>query len=99
MTIAPVGRLLVLAGVLLAGVLLAPLPLVGQTFDPSDAAGQRIRSRPEMWRDLGAKCAAETARFCPASAEQTPRDQALCLKFYKTSLSLGCRGAVNAVTH
>ena len=44
-------------------------------------------------------CQPELARFCPAlEPSAIPRNQAICLKSYKTNLSLGCRHAVNAVT-
>ncbi len=50
-------------------------------------------------RRVTSSCRAETLRFCPALAQAapTPRNQAICLRPYKTSLSLGCRSAVNAV--
>ncbi len=50
-------------------------------------------------RPLGKTCAAEIIRFCPSISE-TPlaaRSQAICLKPYKSSLSLGCRRAVKAL--
>lgn len=51
-------------------------------------------------RRIAGACQAETARFCPALADSapSPRNQYICLKAYKTSLSFNCRGAVNAMT-
>lgn len=45
-------------------------------------------------------CAAETRRFCPAASVTAPQPRAMviCLRPYKASLSLGCRGAINAVS-
>lgn len=60
--------------------------------DPAPGAGG-------LRRITGA-CRAETARFCPALAGSvpTPRNQLICLRPYKSSLSLGCRSAVAALT-
>lgn len=56
---------------------------------PADAA----------WHHVSQSCHAEATRFCPRTADaSTPREEAICLKFYRTSLSPGCRGAINAVT-
>ena len=43
-------------------------------------------------------CQAETLRFCPAldSSVPRPRDQLICLRPYRSSLSFNCRRAVNA---
>lgn len=45
-------------------------------------------------------CAAETLRLCPALSPGIPQphSQAICLRPYKTSLSLPCRRAVKAVS-
>jgi hypothetical protein len=49
-------------------------------------------------RRVTTSCRSEVARFCPAlDPSAMPRNQAICLKSYKTSLSLDCRHAVNAV--
>lgn len=49
-------------------------------------------------RRVAASCKAETERFCPALAgTASPRSQAICLRPYRISLSLPCRGAVNSV--
>ena len=51
-------------------------------------------------RRITGACQAETARFCPALVQSvpSPRDQYICLKAYKSSLSFNCRGAVNALS-
>jgi hypothetical protein len=48
-------------------------------------------------RRISGACQAETARYCPALAQSapSPREQYICLKSYKSSLSFNCRGAVN----
>ena len=55
---------------------------------PSDAA----------WRNLAHSCTAEADRLCPTGSSD-PHEEALCLKFYRSSLSLQCRAALDAVTH
>ena len=71
-------------------VLLPASPKAHAQSEPSDAGAKR--------RIAGA-CRAETLRFCPAFEDRTPtpRNLAICLKSYKTSLSFNCRSAVNAV--
>ena len=50
-------------------------------------------------RQVTTLCQPELARFCPELPPNAiPRNQAICLKSYKTNLSLPCRHAVNAVT-
>lgn len=50
-------------------------------------------------RRVTTACQAEMQRFCPAlSGTPSARSQAICLRPYRTSLSLGCRSAVNALT-
>ncbi len=43
-------------------------------------------------------CKFDYPRFCPASTSGTAdgRDQVICLKYFKSDLSLGCRRAVVA---
>lgn len=55
---------------------------------------------PGAYRRLTGACRAETARLCPALANAAPsaRNQLICLRPYKSSLSLGCRSAVTALT-
>ena len=63
--------------------------------DPDEVA----RAHAVALRRVPRSCKAEVVRFCPSLPEGArPRDQAICLKYYKTSLSLGCRGAVTAAT-
>jgi hypothetical protein len=72
--------------------------------EPSDAEAQtQPATQPQTsqaaLRRVAESCQAETQQFCPTlQPHPTPRDEAICLKYYKTSLSLGCRGAINAVT-
>ena len=50
-------------------------------------------------RRVSAACQAETVRFCPSleALAPSPREQYICLKSYKSSLSFNCRAAVNGV--
>jgi Tfp pilus assembly protein PilE len=85
-------------------------PAHAQHFDdstanePSDTEAQtQPATQPQTsqaaLRRVAESCQAETQHFCPTlQPSPTPRDEAICLKYYKTSLSLGCRGAINAVT-
>ena len=62
------------------------------------AAGQDARN--QAYTRLARACMVDYRRLCPdqdASTVPTPRAQLLCLKFYKTSLALPCRNAINAV--
>ncbi len=45
-------------------------------------------------------CTTDYPRFCPPSASGTVggRDQVICLKYFKSNLSLGCRRAVVAAS-
>ena len=83
---------------MLVAVMLSGSSLVSQAQDigaPPDAAAS---TRAALHR-VTASCQRETARFCPALTETAPpRDRVICLKDYRSSLSLGCRGAINAVT-
>ncbi len=48
-------------------------------------------------RQVSAVCAGEIARFCPELSDPvSPRNQVICLKPFKSDLSLACRGTVNA---
>jgi hypothetical protein len=51
-----------------------------------------------MGRLVMSSCAADYARFCPGPADRlvNPREEVLCLKYFKSDLSLSCRRAVNA---
>ena len=51
-------------------------------------------------RRITGACQEETVRFCPALVQSapSPRDQYICLKAYKSSLSFNCRSAVNALS-
>lgn len=63
-----------------------------------EAAGPPPPPAAAALRRVAKSCKAETERFCPAlTGTPSPRSQAICLRPYRTSLSLGCRGAVNAV--
>ncbi len=43
-------------------------------------------------------CVADYLRFCPSAGDgpASGREEALCLKYFKPDLSLGCRRAVTA---
>lgn len=63
-------------------------------------AWTQTADRTAAYAAVGKSCAAETQRFCPALATGVPqpRSQAICLRPYKTSLSLSCRRAVKAAS-
>ena len=66
--------------------------------EASQAAGPNARN--QAYTRLARSCIIDYRRLCPdqdASTDPTPRAQLLCLKFYKTSLALPCRNAINAV--
>lgn len=87
MTVTPLAP--ILAAALVAASAMLAFPAQAQTA-PGPATLQRVTKA----------CRAETVRFCPALAETTPRprDQVICLKPFKSSLSFNCRSAVNALT-
>jgi hypothetical protein len=66
--------------------------------EASQATGQSVRN--QAYTRLARSCLVDYRRLCPdqdAGTPPTPRATLLCLKFYKTSLALGCRNAINAV--
>jgi hypothetical protein len=97
-------RRLGLAAILLAAAIAVPAgPVRAQArLDSSSTAGADDSQQPSSaaaLRGVTTSCKDETERFCPAlEPSPLPRDAAICLKYYKTSLSLSCRGAVNGVT-
>ena len=51
-------------------------------------------------RRVATTCKGEVVRFCPALRDSvSARDMLICLRPYRSDLSLGCRGAINAVGH
>jgi hypothetical protein len=80
------------AAVLIAGILLGAS--AGQAQDQAQNPPARA-----LDRKVAENCAAEIVQYCPsvAEAEDTGRDAAICLKPYRSSLSLPCRHAVQAV--
>ena len=63
--------------------------------DPAQVGARRWKAL----RQVAHGCRVETERFCPTLVgEGHARDQALCLKNYKSNLSLGCRTSVTAAT-
>jgi hypothetical protein len=93
-----------LAAILLAAAIAVPAGQVcaqARLDSPPATSGDESQppSSAAALRSVTTSCKDETARFCPAlEPSPLPRDAAICLKYYKTSLSLGCRGAVNGVT-
>lgn len=70
-------------------VLLTPWPAGAQPA--TDPGRVRAMSR------LASACPEDVERFCPyLEAEAGGREQLICLRPYRSSLSLGCRTAVNA---
>ena len=81
---------------LLAG--LAALPLA--SFPQGNPARAQYVRRTAGYASVAKSCLPEARRLCPsldASAPQ-PRGMAICLRPYKSSLSLPCRHAVQAVS-
>lgn len=63
------------------------------------ARAQVEQPAPTRKVEIGRACGPAIERFCPALADAAlqPRNAAICLKPYRTSLSLPCRRAVNAL--
>ena len=69
----------------------------GNLMPPAMAQGP---DRSKAYKQVTRACVEETRRFCPAldPAAPQPRSAAMCLKPYKSSLSLACRRAVKATS-
>lgn len=50
-----------------------------------------------LYAQVAKSCAADVRRFCPGLGASSPRNQAICLKPYKSDLGSGCRRAVKSV--
>lgn len=76
----------------LAG-LVALLPLAG-------TARAQTASRTGAYASVAQSCMPEARRLCPSldQASPQPRGMAICLRPYKSSLSLSCRRAINATS-
>ena len=58
-------------------------------------AGSAVQAKPLRPVTLGEVCTTEVARFCPSLAGTTEtRNQRICLRPYRTSLSQPCRRAL-----
>ena len=79
---------------LLAAASCLAAPCLAASQASAQSAGQGALRR------VSGACQAETVRFCPAleALAPGPREQYICLKSYKSSLSFNCRAAVNAVS-
>ncbi len=64
------------------------------------ACPAKAADRAAAYANVAKSCVAETQRLCPALSTgiPQPRSQAICLRPYKSSLSLSCRRAVKAVS-
>ncbi len=69
------------------------------------ASAQMLEGAPpaptpeSLRRRVMASCADDVVRFCPnLSGASSPQNQLICLRPYKSDLSLGCRGAVKAAS-
>ncbi len=70
------------------------LPLALLAASPALASQSQSRLN-----DVPRQCVREVARLCPAlQGTRQPRNQAICLRPYRASLSSGCRRAVRAAT-
>ena len=69
------------------------LPLAGPAWAQS-------ASRTAGYAAVARSCMSEARRLCPSLGEGTPqpRGMAICLRPYKSSLSLQCRQAVKATS-
>jgi len=75
------------------------LALAGCPASLAAQSPQRTASPPDSaWQNLENSCTAEADRLCPTGSSN-PREEAVCLKFYRSSLSQQCRAALDAVTH
>ncbi len=79
--------------------LLATAACLGTALGPASQAHAQSAGQGTLRRVSGA-CQAETVRFCPSleALVPSPREQYICLKSYKSSLSFNCRAAVNGVS-
>ncbi len=61
-------------------------------------AQDKAPGRSSIAKLVTGACVADYARFCPGAEDRlaSGREQALCLKYFKPDLSLGCRRAVTA---
>lgn len=77
---------------------LAVAALLVITSQAGPTAAQTARAT--AYAQVGKSCVPETRRLCPTldPAISQLRNQAICLKPYRNSLSLSCRRAVAAAT-
>ena len=75
------------------------LALTGLCAAASPVAAQST-SRMAVYAQVSKACVTETQRLCPGldPTISQPRNQAICLKPFRNSLSLSCRRAVVAVS-
>lgn len=78
--------------------LLAAAACLGIGLGASPAHAQPARQG--ALRRISGACRAETVRFCPSleALAPSPREQYICLKSFKSSLSFNCRAAVNGAS-
>ncbi len=69
------------------------LPIVG-------SARAQQANRTGAYASVASACMSEARRLCPSleGAAPQPRGMAICLRPYKSSLSLSCRRAVKATS-
>ncbi len=74
---------------------------IGLGVLPARAQWEPQTPAPVRKVDIGLACAPAIERLCPAlaNAAPQPRNAAICLKPYRTSLTLPCRSAVSALLH
>jgi hypothetical protein len=82
--------------VLITGILLNASASQAQDHAQDQAQNPPARA---LDRKVAENCATEIVQFCPSVTgnEDTGRDAAICLKPYRSSLSLPCRHAVQAI--
>ncbi len=80
-------------------VLAAALGAVGPASAQMLEGAPPVPTPASLMRRVSTSCAGDVARFCPElSGTASPQNQLICLRPYKSDLSLGCRGAVKAAS-
>ncbi len=73
--------------------------LVGMAAWQAAAQTPDSQSRAHALRAVSLSCQAEVRRYCPADLGAGARNAVICLKDFRSNLSLGCRHAVVGALH
>ncbi|MEJ1977697.1 MAG: hypothetical protein WDN49_17875 [Acetobacteraceae bacterium] len=71
-----------------------PATIRAQTSDGAST----VVATAKMQRQVVKACPADFAKFCPGQQTTDWRSMTICLKFYRSDLSLNCRAAIIAAT-